>query len=51
MRDTSGVSTSRFSGNSGGTEHFIAITPPSDASLEDQIAFVDKSYRESERQR
>ena len=47
MQDISGVSTSRFSGNSGGTEHFIAITPPSDASLEDQIAFVDKSYRET----
>jgi len=47
MRHESGISTSSFCGTSGGTEHFIAVTPPPDASLEDQIAYVDRNYRET----
>lgn len=47
MQDANGVSTSSFCGKSGGEEHFISITPPSDASLEDQIAYVDKHYKET----
>lgn len=47
MRHTNEISTSSFCGTRGGTEHFIAVTAPPDASFEDQIAHVDQSYRET----
>lgn len=47
MQDPNGISTSSFCGTNGGTEHFISVTPPSDASFEDQIAYVDTHYRET----
>ncbi len=47
MQDQHGISTSSFCGKSGGTEHFISVTPPSDASFEDQVAHVDTHYRET----
>lgn len=47
MPETSGVTHSSFSDVKGDTEHFIAITAPSGASFEDQIADVDRRYHET----
>lgn len=35
-----------FTGISGDTEHFIAITAPPDTSFDDQVAWIESGYRE-----
>lgn len=46
MGKTNGTVHSCFSGAKGDTEHFIAITAPSQLSLEEQIAYVESDYTE-----
>ncbi len=47
MRRTNGISNSSFCSPDGGTEHFIAVAAPPDASFEDQIAWVNARYRDT----
>lgn len=49
MARVNGTAHSSFSGARGDTEHFIAITAPPQAGLEDQIAHVETRYRQSVR--
>ena len=41
------IAHSNFTGSNGDGEHFIAVTPPSDLSLKEQISYIDKSYKET----
>lgn len=43
------IAHSNFSGPKGDGEHFIGVTPPSEASLEEQISYIDQSYKEAVR--
>jgi enamine deaminase RidA (YjgF/YER057c/UK114 family) len=49
MPATNGIAHSSFSGARGGTEHFIAVTAPPEASFEEQITSIGKRYRETVR--
>jgi enamine deaminase RidA (YjgF/YER057c/UK114 family) len=46
-RTDDGFSVSSFTGQSGATEHFIAVDAPSEASLARQIDFVARRYAEA----
>ncbi len=49
MPSANGIAHSSFTGAKGGAEHFIAVTAPSEASLDEQIACIDKNYKETVR--
>lgn len=46
MATANGTAQSSFSGARGDSEHFIAVTAPSQASLEEQISYVETRYED-----